>query len=204
MKVGRNDPCICGSGRKYKKCCYNWRENWTNGIEKHECEKQIKQIVRGAYDFIIEHDYQGGCHLISAILYILLTEKGYKPILKLGEVRVNDIIFDHSWIELDNKVIDVAIMNTLQDDVKLPPVLLGKSVATGCSVNYQYGVSENIDATAQLVIKQSIGQYIMAGSSHGSFKIMELIAGKAGVTIDNVEDVISKYYDSYRVKAVAE
>jgi uncharacterized protein YecA (UPF0149 family) len=22
-KVGRNDPCICGSGKKYKKCCYS-------------------------------------------------------------------------------------------------------------------------------------------------------------------------------------
>ena len=22
-KVGRNDPCLCGSGRKYKKCCLN-------------------------------------------------------------------------------------------------------------------------------------------------------------------------------------
>ena len=22
-KVGRNDPCPCGSGRKYKKCCLN-------------------------------------------------------------------------------------------------------------------------------------------------------------------------------------
>ena len=21
MKIGRNDPCICGSGKKYKKCC---------------------------------------------------------------------------------------------------------------------------------------------------------------------------------------
>jgi uncharacterized protein YecA (UPF0149 family) len=21
VKVGRNDPCPCGSGRKYKKCC---------------------------------------------------------------------------------------------------------------------------------------------------------------------------------------
>ncbi len=21
LKVGRNDPCICGSGKKYKKCC---------------------------------------------------------------------------------------------------------------------------------------------------------------------------------------
>ena len=21
LKIGRNDPCPCGSGRKYKKCC---------------------------------------------------------------------------------------------------------------------------------------------------------------------------------------
>ena len=20
-KIGRNDPCLCGSGKKYKKCC---------------------------------------------------------------------------------------------------------------------------------------------------------------------------------------
>ena len=23
MKIGRNDPCYCGSGKKYKKCCIN-------------------------------------------------------------------------------------------------------------------------------------------------------------------------------------
>ncbi len=23
LKIGRNDPCICGSGKKYKKCCLN-------------------------------------------------------------------------------------------------------------------------------------------------------------------------------------
>ncbi len=22
-KVGRNDPCTCGSGKKYKQCCFN-------------------------------------------------------------------------------------------------------------------------------------------------------------------------------------
>jgi uncharacterized protein YecA (UPF0149 family) len=22
-KIGRNDPCPCGSGKKYKKCCMN-------------------------------------------------------------------------------------------------------------------------------------------------------------------------------------
>jgi hypothetical protein len=23
MKIGRNDPCPCGSGKKYKHCCYD-------------------------------------------------------------------------------------------------------------------------------------------------------------------------------------
>lgn len=23
MKIGRNEPCLCGSGRKYKVCCGN-------------------------------------------------------------------------------------------------------------------------------------------------------------------------------------
>ncbi|MEX1346379.1 MAG: SEC-C metal-binding domain-containing protein, partial [Desulfobacterales bacterium] len=23
MKIGRNAPCSCGSGKKYKKCCLN-------------------------------------------------------------------------------------------------------------------------------------------------------------------------------------
>lgn len=26
MKIGRNDPCPCGSGKKYKKCCLNKSE----------------------------------------------------------------------------------------------------------------------------------------------------------------------------------
>ena len=25
-RVGRNDPCSCGSGKKYKKCCMNMKE----------------------------------------------------------------------------------------------------------------------------------------------------------------------------------
>lgn len=30
MKVGRNDPCPCGSGKKFKKCCEK-----KTGIERH-------------------------------------------------------------------------------------------------------------------------------------------------------------------------
>jgi len=37
MAVGRNDPCICGSGKKYKKCCINKAE--TSSFE--ECNRYI-------------------------------------------------------------------------------------------------------------------------------------------------------------------
>ena len=32
MTVGRNDPCPCGSGRKFKKCCAAQGEPLTNGL----------------------------------------------------------------------------------------------------------------------------------------------------------------------------
>ena len=37
-KIGRNEPCICGSGKKYKKCC----------LRKHE---KVKELMRGGVDF---------------------------------------------------------------------------------------------------------------------------------------------------------
>lgn len=203
MKVNRNDVCSCGSGKKYKKCCLNWRESWAIGIDNHNCEQEVKVIIRGAFDFIAEHNYQGGCHLISAIIHILLTEKGYKSVVRLGEVQIEDIVFDHSWIELNGEVIDVAIMNTLQDGIKIPPVIFGTSVATGKQVEYQYGVSKDIDKTAQLVLSMSIGQYIMDGLSYGSLDIMKIIAEKSSTSLDNIEDTVSKYFSSYRIKSVA-
>lgn len=37
MKIGRNDPCPCGSGKKYKKCCLNVsKEVLTNPFLYHE------------------------------------------------------------------------------------------------------------------------------------------------------------------------
>jgi len=35
VKIGRNDPCPCGSGKKYKKCC----------LPQHEAEEQLMQSL---------------------------------------------------------------------------------------------------------------------------------------------------------------
>lgn len=59
MTENRSEICPCGSEKEYKKCCFNWHENWAAGIERYECDQGIKDIIRGTYDYIVEHNYQG-------------------------------------------------------------------------------------------------------------------------------------------------
>jgi len=47
MKIGRNDPCPCGRGKKYKKCCLNRgaEEDVPNPVEKFMAE--IREELEG-------------------------------------------------------------------------------------------------------------------------------------------------------------
>lgn len=39
QRLGRNDPCPCGSGKKYKKCCLDNEHSHHHGEEDHHhCE----------------------------------------------------------------------------------------------------------------------------------------------------------------------
>lgn len=51
-KIGRNDPCPCGSGKKYKKCCLNRRddsnvnvENFRGILKELKYDSRIKQCL---------------------------------------------------------------------------------------------------------------------------------------------------------------
>ncbi|HLQ73621.1 MAG TPA: SEC-C metal-binding domain-containing protein [Bacillota bacterium] len=45
MSVGRNDPCPCGSGKKYKKCCLNKKEEKQTEVSKKDKFQQMKQSL---------------------------------------------------------------------------------------------------------------------------------------------------------------
>lgn len=44
IKIGRNDPCYCGSGKKYKKCCMEKDEQLQNQVEQ-KLEAKPKQLL---------------------------------------------------------------------------------------------------------------------------------------------------------------
>jgi len=46
-KIGRNDPCSCGSGKKYKKCCLNKTSIVDTTSDSNKKEKLSKQTIEG-------------------------------------------------------------------------------------------------------------------------------------------------------------
>ena len=44
--VGRNDPCVCGSGKKYKRCCVNTNEAFL----EQQVAVELHQVLVGAYE----------------------------------------------------------------------------------------------------------------------------------------------------------
>jgi hypothetical protein len=47
MKVGRNDPCSCGSGKKYKKCCLA-----KDDAAEREVARQYAEAVQMAAELV--------------------------------------------------------------------------------------------------------------------------------------------------------
>ena len=52
MKVGRNDPCPCGSGRKYKKCCL------PRDMEAQTTRSRYRQVEKSLRDKMLEYHDQ--------------------------------------------------------------------------------------------------------------------------------------------------
>jgi hypothetical protein len=50
-KVGRNDPCPCGSGKKYKKCCLDKKELIDNSSMLENDNKSFEETLEEAYFF---------------------------------------------------------------------------------------------------------------------------------------------------------
>jgi hypothetical protein len=76
-RVGRNEPCPCGSGKKYKKCCLSQYDEARQHIpanELHRLEERVKRreavekdITRG-FELLISKDFEKAMKLASTLL----------------------------------------------------------------------------------------------------------------------------------------
>jgi hypothetical protein len=83
VKIGRNEPCPCGSGKKFKKCCLNGAENHPKGIPI----EVIRKIQR------IEQDEQIHLEKYGKVRPIIHANFGENKVVAVG----NQIIWSPKW-----------------------------------------------------------------------------------------------------------
>lgn len=94
MKVGRNDPCPCGSGKKYKKCCMN-KDNVVQfqEVKEERFFQQKHALVNQLSDFIDDK-------ITSSHYYQLSSQFKKRTDGKLGEQQRG---FFNFWLYFFNR-----------------------------------------------------------------------------------------------------
>ena len=165
----------------------------SNGYKKEMAETIIKMC-----DYLNKKQWWGACHACSSVLYVLLSEIGYNPILCVGEVKENDYLFDHSWVEVDNKIIDLAISMTLENGKAVSdPIILDINSKTKVKTTIKYGIKgQGFDEQTLLLLSLSFNQYMSfyPDTERGLWGVIEEITGKH----INIEEFVKKYQNTQR------
>lgn len=169
MKIGRNVPCPCGSGEKYKQCCLPKESMSTeqlirSTVSANGYDDRISDVLCNLNRYMQRKQWWGACHASCSALYVALSELGYSPKLCIGEMMGQGLYFDHSWIELDGKIIDMAISMTLLGGAPASEsILFGKNIRNGMEPLIEYGVSgRGIEGESLIVMNLPFTDYMNA------------------------------------------
>lgn len=184
MNIGRNDLCFCGSGKKYKKCCIVktqnpqiiWKDNFDKIDIKIDKKEELKTIIFDTYDFMIKHNWQGACHTLSTIQYILLNELCLNPKLCIGVVGDNRYNFDHSWIELNNQVYDITIANGLEGVKFTEPIVSGFNINTLKKTDIIHGKGGRLDFPANVIKDMCLSEYLDGFSNQPKSELTDFLS----------------------------
>lgn len=171
MKIGRNDPCPCGSGKKYKQCCLP-NDNKDiymlvrETVSREGYKDDVADVICNLIRYIKEKQWMGACHASSAVLYVVFSELGYDVDIFIGEVqKPGEKPFDHSWITIDGKVIDIAVIMTLMGGMPISDaIVLDKDIRTKQKYDIEYGIETGLGLgdEAKIVLNVSFGEYMDA------------------------------------------
>lgn len=114
-KIGRNEPCPCGSGRKYKQCCMGKEENGLT-LRLPPLQSVSRKGGKSVYSFVDLSDPVNQAD--PEIRAIMLGE---------GEEELTDELIaelaGRGWQEADLKRMraDGAMYNRIRDSIVYPP-----------------------------------------------------------------------------------
>ncbi len=79
MNIGRNDPCSCGSGKKYKKCCLVENQPSQDEFKKHRWSAIQTGLINKLMNHIAKVYGPEAIHEAYNEFQLFETEDGFDP-----------------------------------------------------------------------------------------------------------------------------
>jgi tetratricopeptide (TPR) repeat protein len=94
-KVGRNEPCPCGSGKKYKQCCLEKHEaaNHTNDTDLKAKQKEQERLIRRiekAFGLLGSRQYDEAIRFASKLIQQYPNEDRLHDIIATSHLYAGD------------------------------------------------------------------------------------------------------------------
>jgi hypothetical protein len=166
-------------------------DQWSNHAwETAQRPPEICDVVKpflALASYVIDSRWSGACHAVAAVLHILFQEVGVSSTLCLGEAQLGRIAFDHSWVEANGSVFDVAIIGTLDQRLGAPPTFRSVDLDTLREPRVLYGITtgegRHSDATALLATPFHRFMSRYPDAPEGLWGIARLVGLRAGLTL---------------------
>lgn len=163
--------------------------------ERVECSGIINpffQVLR----FVIEEQYRGACHASSAVLYVLLRELNIDATINIGELGRDKLCFDHSWVEVEGKIFDVAVARPLEPIFDSAPVFMSHNLESMKAPLWEYGISSGMrdDPFVELIKAGSFATFMDNAPVHknGLWHLVQKFGNRCGLKI-NLNKTRQKY-----------
>ena len=161
--------------------------------------KEIPTIYNCMLEFAFLNRFEGACHATSAILHVLLSEKGVENKLMCGEIGKDNVCFDHSWIEIEGRIYDIAVALPLIQAYASNPIYAGFDIVSMNAPKWEYGFSSGLpdDSGMQIVKRGSFTDYMNGAPYHknGLWAFVQKLGGQIGLK-PSLNKMREKYRDA--------
>lgn len=160
----------------------NYRQHGEILTKKHKLASVVGPTYLALLDFVLQQQFRGACHATTGILHVLLRSQGVNGRLVTGESQHDRRVFNHSWLEIDGLVYDVAIALPLDPQLDGHPVFASNDLVTLDKPFWNYGFSSGLaDDDGVAVVKQQSFVDFMNNAPyhrHGLWHFVQKIGGK--------------------------
>lgn len=160
-------------------------QNIRTGIKN---ESKFKRAFSLLFQFVDEQGWSGACHPSVTVLFAICERLGIQAIPCIGETSINGAFFDHSWLLINGKVFDVAIVWPLNESFATGPIFNNIDLFEQVETDIEYGVYfSGVDEQATMIYKQTLYDYIDAAPNNLLWSLISLICEDIGIKFDKTQ-----------------